>query len=255
VSKTFRAVIAVSGLLVVVPMLLYFLVFHGALSSNDQNWAAFGLYFGGVVGTVFGYGSFLIVLFTYGRSEVDRTNDRREMFFFKYLEIHRENLATISHGNRGAIIEGPKVLLSFNSAVALISTDFENYKSRTENQIDLGNRALDYSAYRRNCEDFIFVLSAIRSVIDLDLIIVDYILDNMPKATVEKYLSVQFSQIGKDELFALTTGHAKRIEDNAKYQSTIRSKCDASQEYESMIRMGKNAFEYLAGYRTMATWK
>jgi len=46
------------------PLLIYFITFHYPLSSNPQNWAAFGSYLGGVYSTLFGFLSVLVLVAT-----------------------------------------------------------------------------------------------------------------------------------------------------------------------------------------------
>jgi hypothetical protein len=194
-KNRYKLIILSSLGLLLGPLVAYFLIFHGALSANDQSWAAFGSYLGGVVGTVFGYGSFLIVLYTYGRSEQDKDNDRKEMFFFKYLDVHRANTQTMTLLMNNNLIEGQKVLLVYKSSLVKISQEFINYKAVTEAAIAAGNKNWDYRYYISNCVEYFFTKSAIRNQMDLDLNILKYILSRMPKEDRDKYLSIQFSQI------------------------------------------------------------
>jgi hypothetical protein len=64
-----------------IPYILYFSQFAGYLSTNDENWANFGSFIGGIVSSLFSFISFLAVLYTL---LVEKQK--------KYIEIHIEYL-------------------------------------------------------------------------------------------------------------------------------------------------------------------
>jgi len=47
------------------PYILYFINFSGLLPGNDQNWANFGSFIGGVITSVFSFASFVILFTNY----------------------------------------------------------------------------------------------------------------------------------------------------------------------------------------------
>jgi len=70
----------------VVPYILYFLNFSGSLHSNEQSWANFGNFIGGVITSVFSFASFLILFinFIYDKEKV---NKERTIEYLKHVNI------------------------------------------------------------------------------------------------------------------------------------------------------------------------
>jgi hypothetical protein len=70
----------------VIPFILYFITFFGVLSENDQNWANFGSFIGGIVSSIFSFASFVIIIsnFIFDR---DRINKDRCIEYLKYVNI------------------------------------------------------------------------------------------------------------------------------------------------------------------------
>jgi hypothetical protein len=70
----------------IIPFVLYFVTFYGSLSENDQNWANFGSFIGGIVSSIFAYASFVILIsnFIFDR---DKVNKERCIEYLKYVNI------------------------------------------------------------------------------------------------------------------------------------------------------------------------
>ncbi len=169
------------------------------------------------------------------------------MFFFRYLDVHKSNSQSMVLLRGNEILDGPKVLLAFKSSIVNISTDYANFTSTTEKDI-LALKRRNYNHYLQNVVQYIFSKSAIRSVVDLDINILKYIIDRLPKEDRDRYLSIQFSQISKDELFCFAVAYAKEIDGHAEYKQIVMGRCDDSNEYQGMINMGNQAEHYVLNY-------
>ncbi|MFS7361434.1 hypothetical protein AB6896_21620 [Rahnella inusitata] len=60
----YKLFISLATTFATIPLLIYFITFHHPLSSNPQDWAAFGSYLGGVYSSLFGFLSVLVLVAT-----------------------------------------------------------------------------------------------------------------------------------------------------------------------------------------------
>ncbi|WP_315708509.1 hypothetical protein [Brenneria uluponensis] len=95
----------------VIPLALYFIIFHKSLSSESSEWAAFGSYIGGVYGPIFALASVIVLVVT-----LFKINDANQKFF----ELSK-NSNTINE-----IIELSKILDASINKKKLFSQD-RNY--------------------------------------------------------------------------------------------------------------------------------
>lgn len=95
---------------------LYFTQFSASLSANQSDWAGFGSYIGGTLGTLFAFLSFWILFYTFGSQQEQAKNNKLQKFettFFSLLELHNQSLreleSKISTDKLNVIFEGKPV--------------------------------------------------------------------------------------------------------------------------------------------------
>ncbi|GLR26493.1 hypothetical protein [Limnobacter litoralis] len=107
----------------VAPIFLYFVMFHGQLSSSSGDWSAFGSYFGGIYSVLIS--SFAAVVLyrqlrmqmdfqkhQFDRGQIERVEDRTERILQRMLSVTKEN-DVLGGGRRNG--------QNLNNAVRLIS--------------------------------------------------------------------------------------------------------------------------------------
>lgn len=85
----------VSTLFVIFIITLYFNQFSVRLSPDQSDWAGFGSYIGGTLGTVFAFSSFWILFYTFGSQQKQAKNNELQKFettFHSLLELHNQSL-------------------------------------------------------------------------------------------------------------------------------------------------------------------
>ena len=90
---TVIAIIAI--LFVILITTLYFGHFSSSFSTNQADWAGFGSYIGGTLGTVFAFASFWILFYTFGTQQKQAKNNELQKFettFYSLLELHNQSL-------------------------------------------------------------------------------------------------------------------------------------------------------------------
>lgn len=79
----------------VIIIALYFSQFYVGLSTEQSDWAGFGSYIGGTVGTVFAFSSFWILFYTFRSQQKQAKNNELQKFettFYSLLELHNQSL-------------------------------------------------------------------------------------------------------------------------------------------------------------------
>lgn len=79
----------------VIIIALYFSQFYVGLSTEQSDWAGFGSYIGGTLGTVFAFSSFWILFYTFGSQQKQAKNNELQKFettFYSLLELHNQSL-------------------------------------------------------------------------------------------------------------------------------------------------------------------
>lgn len=125
-----KTAIILSITFLIVPFFLYFLNFHN-FSNNNQDWANFGSYIGGVVSSVFSYLSFFIVLIVFYTTKKENDNKEIEERIFKYLElINNCQNKIITNIDPNKILRGESVFSQFNGMSFRLNELIENNKSK-----------------------------------------------------------------------------------------------------------------------------
>ena len=99
------------------PFVLYFAAFHGPLSNDDQNWANLASFVGGVIGPIFAFASFFMVLLVYYQSQEEKNTAKTEDRFFKYIGLLNDchmNIQTTLPGT-SEIVRGEQLIGLFNA--------------------------------------------------------------------------------------------------------------------------------------------
>jgi len=72
-----------------VPYILYFLNFSGTFQGNNQNWANFGNFIGGIITSVFSFASFIILFINYVYDK-EKVNKDRAIEYLKHVIYYFE---------------------------------------------------------------------------------------------------------------------------------------------------------------------
>lgn len=120
-KSTFHLIAGISLAIATLPFLFYFFYFHNGLSPNDQNWANFGTFVGGIITSVFSFTSFILVLYMYSRSIEDKRADEKTTLFFKHLDLIENCRSAITVSLDDARLQGQEVFSAFSGLVAAFS--------------------------------------------------------------------------------------------------------------------------------------
>lgn len=89
----------IATIFVILITALYFSHFSSSFSANQADWAGFGSYIGGTLGTVFAFGSFWILFYTFGSQQKQAKNNELQKFettFYSLLELHNQSLRELN---------------------------------------------------------------------------------------------------------------------------------------------------------------
>lgn len=85
----------IATIFVILITTLYFGHFSSSFSTNQADWAGFGSYIGGTLGTVFAFASFWILFYTFASQQKQAKNNELQKFettFYSLLELHNQSL-------------------------------------------------------------------------------------------------------------------------------------------------------------------
>jgi hypothetical protein len=123
-------IIIMAFFIMTIPFFLYFKTFFGSLSNNDQNWANFGSYIGGLISSIFSFASFIILIsnFIYDR---DAINKSRTIEYLKHTNIFISeinqiiiNIENIRHYSKHLLKD------NYDKLSIITDNDFKNICSR-----------------------------------------------------------------------------------------------------------------------------
>ncbi len=96
-KNAFQIILSVSGLLAISVVVAYIVNFHTYHISNDPgNWGTLGDYLGGVIGTIFGFASVLLIYLTFQRQQETSVLQQFETTFFNLLTVQREMMKSVN---------------------------------------------------------------------------------------------------------------------------------------------------------------
>lgn len=100
-------------------IVLYFNQFSVSLSTEQADWAGFGSYIGGTLGTVFAFASFWILFYTFGSQQKQAKNNELQKFettFYSLLQLHNQSLRELElkldTNNLDIILKGNQTAVS-----------------------------------------------------------------------------------------------------------------------------------------------
>jgi len=156
-----------------VPFVLYFITFFGVLSDNDQNWANFGSFIGGIVTSVFSFASFIILIsnFVLDRNKI---NKDRTIEYLKYTNIYASEINQVIL-NMENIRHYSKYLLKddYDYLAIMTDNDFLNICSRINKLRDylLKNESLFNIPNTNNKIYYDSIMKNINEIINPNLIV------------------------------------------------------------------------------------
>lgn len=125
-------IILLSFVIMIIPFVLYFITFFGVLSDNDQNWANFGSFIGGIISSIFSFASFVILISNF-ISDRDRVNKERCIEYLKHVNIFNSeinhiimNIDNIRHYSKHLLKE------NYYQLSIITDNDFINICSRID---------------------------------------------------------------------------------------------------------------------------
>jgi hypothetical protein len=171
--KYIKWIIIMAFIVMAIPFFLYFKTFFGSLSNNDQNWANFGSYIGGLISSIFSFASFIILIlnFIYDR---DTINKSRTIEYLKHTNIF---ISEINHIiiNIENIRHYSKYLLkdNYDKMSIITDNDFRNICSRINilREYLNDNRILFDKQNTNNKMYFDLIMKNIDEIINPDLFI------------------------------------------------------------------------------------
>lgn len=95
VIPLFNVMLTIGVIFSFIIIALYFNQFSVSLSSDQSDWAGFGSYIGGTLGTLFAFLSFWILFYTFGSQKEQARNNKLQKFettFYSLLELHNQSL-------------------------------------------------------------------------------------------------------------------------------------------------------------------
>ncbi len=211
-GKVFFLAISVITLVVfIVPVTMYFMTFTGGISDNDQNWANFGTFIGGVITSVFSYISFILVLYTFLKSNEDKKKDEETTLFFNYLGMLNNCKSNVTVRIGATAQFGHEVFSTFSALVAALVMEkkfgeisLKKNRSRSEDEFLKGQ-----------CLKYFFFRNSLRPFSDLLEIILEFITKDC-KNHKEKFLSVLISHLSEQEKMAYGILNHNKISEDIK---------------------------------------
>jgi hypothetical protein len=198
-----RFVFISSSITFIIPFAFYLLFLHGPISSNDQNWANFGSYIGGIVSPVFSFLSFIIVLIIYYQSNEDKKEDQISKKYFQYLELLERCLSHVECKTGESKKEGEEVFSAMNG-IAFSMNQFSEKRFVQDRQFPYDNPEegilLSYVFFRNSVKPFIDLLS----------IIIKYI-ERLDIAYQDEFLKILNSQLTEQEKMSFAINNHKRF--------------------------------------------
>jgi hypothetical protein len=150
-----------SFFLFVVPFIFYIVFFSGPIISDDQKWANFGTYFGGVVSPVFTFLSFIVVILVYYESNEDKKDETIRQKFFQYMEYMNKCYSHIECNTPNVSIVGEKVFSSFNG-LAFEINKFPKVKIEPQKEFPFDDngksRLISYIFFRNSIMPFVKIV-------------------------------------------------------------------------------------------------
>lgn len=174
-------------LIILIPFILYLSKFNGRLSVNNQDWANFGSFYGGIVSSIFAALSFIIVLIIFSNEIQNKTNDKIDSNILKYLDVLSSRYQKISVNINNQKIIGTDVFNQFNVYAMKISELSQNFASDVGN-VDLKNEL--NGLYLTS----VFIKNSIREYLKLVIITFNYIEKHNRKEIYQPLLSACLSE-------------------------------------------------------------
>jgi len=152
----------------VVPYILYFINFSGSLHGNEQSWANFGNFIGGVITSVFSFTSFLILFinFIYDKEKV---NKDRTIEYLKHVNIFYADISDV-YQNIEIIrqLSGHLLENEYEKYEIVINNDYSILK--IFNKIEILQKYLNENENNYNDEEkkiiFKLIVSKINEILD-----------------------------------------------------------------------------------------
>jgi len=216
-KKNIIPILVIAFIFMITPFIIYFVNFNGEISGDDQNWANFSTFVGGITSSLFSFMSFLMIYFTLIQNRELNKEDEIENRFFKYIDLIKISINNCSVDfEMGETIlkkHGDELLHYFCSLYfqVLLSDDLYNIsikKIRTESeQKILTNFFVIYN----------LSVTSIQPHINLIKIVIDYITQN-GKEKENEYLKILDTQLSKNEK-AIFSLQYREILQGKKYQN------------------------------------
>ena len=235
-----KNIIFISIVIIIFPLILYFLIFHNGFSLDDSNWSNFGSYYGGVVSSLFASLSFIFLIYSYYDEKNKNYESEQDQLFFKYLDIAEKIYNKAYFELNGIQQTKAQVFSTFKQTNLKMGFYIEQ-----TNSILRGLKKGHISPQQKNYYDNSykplidsFYMSQNQVVIYCNHILhILKIVDQRMFTRRKEYYDLLFSIFSKDDLYTFIFTKNDIINKNSLLENIIIEKLGDIREYDNIILM------------------